>query len=37
LAEIHFLSPFSGNVVEKSFNVGQEVLAGDRVAIMEAM
>lgn len=30
-------SPFSGNVVEISVDEGQEVLAGDRVAIMEAM
>jgi pyruvate carboxylase len=30
-------SPFSGNIVEISVNEGQELLAGDRVAIMEAM
>ena len=30
-------SPFNGNIVEISVVEGQEVLAGDRVAIMEAM
>lgn len=30
-------SPFSGNIVEISVNEGQEVMVGDRVAIMEAM
>ncbi len=30
-------SPFSGNIVEISVEGGQEVMAGDRVAIMEAM
>ncbi len=30
-------SPFSGNVYEISVKEGQEILAGDRVAIMEAM
>ncbi len=30
-------SPFSGTIVEISVEEGQEVLAGDRVAIMEAM
>jgi len=30
-------SPFSGNIVEISVKGGQEVMAGDRVAIMEAM
>ncbi len=30
-------SPFSGKIVEISVNEGQEVLVGDRVAIMEAM
>jgi pyruvate carboxylase len=30
-------SPFSGQIVEISVDEGQEVLAGDRVAIMEAM
>jgi pyruvate carboxylase len=30
-------SPFSGNVYEISVKEGQEVLVGDRVAIMEAM
>ncbi|MBM9602832.1 biotin/lipoyl-containing protein [Desulfopila inferna] len=30
-------SPFSGTVVEISANEGQEVMAGDRVAVMEAM
>jgi pyruvate carboxylase len=30
-------SPFAGNVVEISVKEGQEVLVGDRVAIMEAM
>ncbi len=30
-------SPFSGNIVEISADEGQEVLVGDRVAIMEAM
>ncbi len=30
-------SPFSGNIVEITVDEGQEVLVGDRVAIMEAM
>ena len=30
-------SPFAGNVVEISVKEGQEVMAGDRIAIMEAM
>jgi len=30
-------SPFSGKIVEISVSEGQEVLVGDRVAIMEAM
>lgn len=30
-------SPFSGTIVEISVEEGQEILAGDRVAIMEAM
>ncbi|MFH0783627.1 MAG: biotin/lipoyl-containing protein [Pseudomonadota bacterium] len=30
-------SPFSGKIVEITVNEGQEVLVGDRVAIMEAM
>ncbi len=30
-------SPFTGNIYEISVDEGQEVLAGDRVAIMEAM
>jgi pyruvate carboxylase len=30
-------SPFNGNIVEISVDEGQEVLAGDRVAVMEAM
>ncbi len=30
-------SPFNGNVVEISVEAGQEVMVGDRVAIMEAM
>ncbi len=30
-------SPFGGNIVEISADEGQEVLVGDRVAIMEAM
>jgi pyruvate carboxylase len=30
-------SPFAGNIVEISVKEGQEVLAGDRIAIMEAM
>ncbi len=30
-------SPFKGNIYEISVEAGQEVLAGDRVAIMEAM
>lgn len=30
-------SPFSGKIVEISVEEGQEILAGDRVAIMEAM
>ena len=30
-------SPFSGNVIEISVDTGQEVMVGDRVAVMEAM
>ncbi len=30
-------SPFAGNIVEISVDEGQEVLVGDRIAIMEAM
>ena len=30
-------SPFNGNIVELSVDAGQEVMIGDRVAIMEAM
>jgi biotin carboxyl carrier protein len=30
-------SPFAGNIVEISVKEGQEVLVGDRIAIMEAM
>ena len=30
-------SSFAGNIVEISVKEGQEILAGDRIAIMEAM